>query len=393
MEVTPTRRIAIAGITVITLITAAIGISMWRSVVASSQSDVALNDQKQLVVAAAGRDLLFDEARLRAAHRRLTASDHALLARDEQEFEQLIKRAAVGGDATDRLLLAQLGPVATDAPTADRALDKFVTYNTADSASSAARARGAHRSALIAAVGGGGLAVLLAAILMLYVNSVLRKYFAQIRADEQLLDERLRELEQSRLETLERLALAAEYRDDDTLQHTERVGATAALIAERLGLPDETVDLLRLAAPLHDVGKLGISDTILRKPGPLTDAERETMKEHSATGAAILGGSHYSVLQLAELIARSHHERWDGNGYPDRLAGDAIPLAARIVAVADVFDALTHERPYKHAWPAADALSEIRRQAGAQFDPGVVAAFLSLDHDLTATPSLALVAA
>jgi PAS domain S-box-containing protein/putative nucleotidyltransferase with HDIG domain len=187
------------------------------------------------------------------------------------------------------------------------------------------------------------------------------------------------ELEESRLEMLRRLALAAEYRDDDTFEHTERVGHTAALLAEQLGLPATDLATLRQAAPLHDIGKLGISDTILLKPSKLTDEEFEQIKKHTVDGARILSGSSSDVLELAEQIALHHHERWDGHGYPNRLVGDAVPLCARIVAVADVFDALTHTRPYKHAWPVADALAEIHRNRGSQFDPAVVDAFERLD--------------
>jgi PAS domain S-box-containing protein len=195
---------------------------------------------------------------------------------------------------------------------------------------------------------------------------------------------RTSELEEARLEILRRLALAAEYRDEDTFEHTERVGVSAALLAEQLGLPAADIATLRLAAPLHDVGKLGVSDTILLKPGRLTVAEFEQMKRHTLDGARILTGSSSDVLELAERIALGHHERWDGGGYPSGLAGDDIPLAARIVAVADVFDALTHTRPYKNAWPVADAVAEIRRNRGGQFDPTIVDAFERLDPAILA---------
>ncbi len=179
-------------------------------------------------------------------------------------------------------------------------------------------------------------------------------------------------------ETLDRLARAAESRDDDTGQHTARVGATSALLARALGWPAEDADRLGRAAVLHDVGKIGIPDAILLKPGRLTPPELAVMRTHAAAGAAILAGSGHALLQLAEAVALTHHERWDGAGYPRGLAGAAIPPAGRIVAVADVYDALTHARPYKAAWPAADAVAEIARQAGRQFDPQVVAAFLAL---------------
>jgi putative two-component system response regulator len=191
----------------------------------------------------------------------------------------------------------------------------------------------------------------------------------QKRLLEQAVAERTRDLEESRLETLQRLALAAEYRDDGTHHHTHRVGNTAALIAERLGWDEEAVQLIRLAAPLHHVGKLSVSDTILLKPGPLTAKEFGRMREHTRTGQALLSGSGSAILQLGAEIAVSHHERWDGNGYPNGLGGAEIPLSGRIVAVADVFDALTHERPSKRAWPVADAVAEIRRVSGRPVRP------------------------
>jgi PAS domain S-box-containing protein/putative nucleotidyltransferase with HDIG domain len=193
------------------------------------------------------------------------------------------------------------------------------------------------------------------------------------------LNRRNAELEEARRETLRRLALAAEYRDDETFEHTERIRRSAALLATALGLSDAEVELIRDAAPLHDIGKLGVSDTVLLKPGKLTPEELEHMRQHAETGATILSGSSSDVLGLAEQIAQSHHEWWNGTGYPAGLRGDEIPLCARIVAVADVFDALTHKRPYKQAWPVEEAVAEIRRLRGVQFDPQVVDAFDELD--------------
>jgi PAS domain S-box-containing protein len=186
------------------------------------------------------------------------------------------------------------------------------------------------------------------------------------------------DLQAARFESLRRLAIVAEYRDDSTHQHTARVGELSALLAERLGLHAALVERLRHAAPLHDVGKLGVPDKILLKPGRLTPGEFRAMQEHTTIGASILTGSRFPVLQLGEEIALTHHERWDGRGYPHGLAGEGIPIAGRIVAVADVFDALTHARPYKGAWEPADAVAEIERGAGSQFDPEVVAAFAEL---------------
>ena len=190
---------------------------------------------------------------------------------------------------------------------------------------------------------------------------------------------RTADLEDARRETLERLAMAAEYRDDDTHMHTKRVGRTAALLAKQMGLSADTIDHLRYAAPLHDVGKIGIPDAVWLKPGALTDAERKSLEQHTEIGARILAGSRSPILRLAEQIARTHHERWDGTGYPLQLEGDHIPLAGRITAVADVFDVLAHPRPHKKAWPLEQAVEEIINQAGRQFDPEVVQAFRRLD--------------
>jgi putative two-component system response regulator len=192
--------------------------------------------------------------------------------------------------------------------------------------------------------------------------------------------ERTRDLDLARLEMLERLALAAEYRDDDTQEHAWRIGRTSALLATEVGVPLPQVELIRRAAPLHDVGKIGISDLILRKPAKLTDEEFEVVKSHPTIGAEILAGSQSPLLRLAQTIALTHHERWDGRGYPGGLLGSDTPIEGRIVAVADVFDALTHERSYKEAWPLDKAVAEIRVQAGHQFDPELVDAFCELDH-------------
>ncbi len=144
-------------------------------------------------------------------------------------------------------------------------------------------------------------------------------------------------------------------------------------------MPPSLIELLRFAAPLHDIGKLAISDAILLKPGRLTAEELVQVRRHAANGAAMLAGSSSAVLQLAAEIALTHHEWWDGSGYPSGLRGEAIPLCGRIVALADVFDALSHERPYKRAWPTSQAVDEIRRLRGRQFDPDVVEAFDRID--------------
>ena len=188
------------------------------------------------------------------------------------------------------------------------------------------------------------------------------------------------DLQEAQAESLEKLAQAAEFRDDDTGDHIRRVGNCAEQLALQLGLSAAEAQLIGRAAPLHDIGKIAISDAILLKAGQLTDEEFEIMKTHALMGAALLSHSRSPLMQCAETIARTHHERWNGTGYPARLAGENIPLEGRIAAVIDVFDALTHERPYKKAWPIEDALAEIQKCAGAHFDPRVVAAFCQLSH-------------
>jgi putative two-component system response regulator len=197
---------------------------------------------------------------------------------------------------------------------------------------------------------------------------------------EQRVDRRTRQLDLSRQEVIERLALAAEYRDDDTHEHAQRIGHTAALLAAGLGLPTATVERVRRAAPLHDIGKIAIPDAILLKPGRLTADEFEVIKSHTLMGARILAGGQSGLLRTAEEIALSHHEWWNGDGYPSGLAGEAIPFSGRIVAVADVFDALVHRRPYKDPWPVEDAAAEILAQSSRQFEPAIVEAFAALDH-------------
>lgn len=203
---------------------------------------------------------------------------------------------------------------------------------------------------------------------------------------EQRVQERTREVEEAQLETLERLARTAEYRDDQTGRHVLRVGRVAALLGRTVGMPETEVKTLRLAAPLHDLGKIGIPDAILLAPRRLTPDEFEEMKEHTEIGSRILAGSSSDLLQLAERIAKTHHERWDGRGYFGMVASD-IPVQSRIVAVADVFDALTHERPYKSAWPLDMAVDEITKNRGSQFDPAVVDAFRICDAEELVNPA------
>jgi putative two-component system response regulator len=197
------------------------------------------------------------------------------------------------------------------------------------------------------------------------------------RTLEDRVRERTRELAEAQLEILERLALAADYRDDLTGRHAQRVGLLASLLMAELGRPDDEVHLVRWAATLHDVGKIGVPDAILMKPGPLNEAEYQVIRTHVEIGEKILSGSRFHLLNLASEIARTHHERWDGTGYHG-LVGKAIPLAGRVVALADAYDSLTHIRPYKDALEPGEAALRIEKDRGSHFDPEVVDAFLAL---------------
>lgn len=189
---------------------------------------------------------------------------------------------------------------------------------------------------------------------------------------------RLDELKASRLEIVQRLGRAAEYKDNETGQHVLRMSHYAQALALAVGFdPRDAEDLLH-AAPMHDVGKIGIPDHILRKPQGLTPEEWAVMRTHANIGADIIGRHDSGVLHIAARIALRHHEKWDGSGYPDGLAGTAIPLEARIVAIADVFDALTSVRPYKAAWSVEDAVALLEREAGRHFDPALVPAFVAI---------------
>jgi putative two-component system response regulator len=190
---------------------------------------------------------------------------------------------------------------------------------------------------------------------------------------------RTRELEESQMEMLERLAAAVEFRDDDTGDHTKRVGLVSGRLAEAIGLGAAAAELVRRAAPLHDIGKVGIPDGILLKPGPLTPQERTIMQTHTTIGSRMLSKGRSELVRLCQRIARSHHERWDGSGYPDGLAQQAIPLEARIVAVADFLDALTHERPYRGARTVTETLDAIIGASGSHFDPVVVEALTRIE--------------
>jgi putative two-component system response regulator len=186
-----------------------------------------------------------------------------------------------------------------------------------------------------------------------------------------------RRTREAHLDTIHRLVLASEYKDHDTAKHIERIGRYSAFLAQKLNLAPGQVELIRHASPLHDVGKIGIPDAILLKPGKLTDGEWEVMKGHTAIGAQILKGAASEILRGGEMIALSHHERWDGTGYPSGLRGEDIPLEGRICAVADVFDALTTDRPYRDALPNETVYEMMQAESGKKFDPHLLGVFLA----------------
>lgn len=241
--------------------------------------------------------------------------------------------------------------------------------------------------------------------LMLRVENVLavKAYQDHLAKHSERLEQQVRlrtaELVRSRQEAIHCLARAGEYRDDDTGHHVTRVGRYSALIAAELGFPSQAVELIEQAAQLHDVGKIGIPDSILHKPGkldpqefelvqehcgigrriinPLSHEESIRLKSHTSVGMQIVGATNSPVLRLAAVIAASHHEKWDGSGYPKGLVGNAIPVEGRIVAVADVFDALSSARPYKEAFPLEKCLSILRDGEGKHFDPRILSAFFN----------------
>lgn len=201
---------------------------------------------------------------------------------------------------------------------------------------------------------------------------------------EQKVAERTAELERTRHEIIRRLATAGEFRDNDTGQHVTRMSYFAHRLAELAGLSPKDARLILEAAPLHDVGKIGIPDAILLKPGKLDAQEWEIMKRHAEIGGQILADSESPLLQLAHTIAMTHHEKWDGTGYPKGLKGEEIPLSGRIIAVCDVFDALSSARPYKQAWPLDKIIALLEEGAGQHFDPHLIDLFLTdLPHMLS----------
>ncbi len=204
------------------------------------------------------------------------------------------------------------------------------------------------------------------------------------RVDEKtiLLQKALEDVRKSSLETIHRLTHAAEYRDEDTGAHIQRMSNYSAAVARQLGVNETTVNWLLHAAPMHDVGKIGIPDRILLKPGKLNDQEWEIMKQHTVIGAKILSGSKAGYIRLGKVIALTHHEKWDGSGYPNGLKGKAIPLLAQIVAIADVFDALTTRRPYKEPFSLERSFAIIREGRGSHFSPHVVDAFFETTNEI-----------
>ncbi|MFC2011077.1 HD domain-containing phosphohydrolase [Chloroflexota bacterium] len=219
-------------------------------------------------------------------------------------------------------------------------------------------------------------------------NDLMSNYPKEIEAEvtkrTQGLTKALEKIKTASLDTVYRLARAAEYKDEDTGAHVERMSHYSSAIARGMGLDDEFVEQILWAAPMHDIGKIGIPDRILQKPGKLDDDEWVIMRQHTTIGAEILKDASADFIILAEAIAISHHEKWDGSGYPQGLKGSDIPLAGRIVAMADVFDALTSERPYKDPFPLDKSFAIIKEGKGSHFDADVVNAFFSIEDEIKA---------
>jgi response regulator RpfG family c-di-GMP phosphodiesterase len=236
---------------------------------------------------------------------------------------------------------------------------------------------------LVAPLGGLLFAAIATVAVSHLLETVRRQHMAELN---ELLEEEIRartsELRATELEVIQRLGGAVESRDEETGDHIGRMSELCHRLALAAGMGADEAELFRHASAMHDVGKIAIPDTILRKPGPLTAEEWEVMKRHTTIGGDLLAGSRSPLVQMGEVIARTHHERWDGSGYPAGLAGENIPLVGRICAVADVFDALISVRPYKPAWTVDETLAEIARQSGRQFDPRIAALLLNLGPEL-----------
>jgi len=205
---------------------------------------------------------------------------------------------------------------------------------------------------------------------------------AKVRERTAQLRDALERVKEGSLETIVRLSKAAEFRDDDTGAHVLRMSHYAAAVARRLGRGAEEAEVLLHAAPMHDVGKIGIPDRILLKPGKLDADEWAIMRRHAEIGASILAGSGSPVIRMGEVVAATHHEKWDGSGYPKGLSGTGIPEAGRVVAIADVFDALTSRRPYKKPFSLDESFEILRKGSGAHFDPAVVEAFFAAEREI-----------
>jgi len=217
-------------------------------------------------------------------------------------------------------------------------------------------------------------------------NDHMRNYQKELEAEVAKRTEELKQafekIKTASLDTIYRLSRASEYKDEDTGAHIKRMSHYSAAVARQMGLSKDAVETILYAAPMHDAGKIGIPDNILLKPGKLEPEEWKIMKQHTTIGEGILSGSNSEFIILAEVIAVTHHEKWDGSGYPNGLRGAAIPLAGRIAAIADVFDALTSKRPYKEAFPLEKSFAIIREGSGSHFDPEVMEAFFAVEKEI-----------
>lgn len=209
-----------------------------------------------------------------------------------------------------------------------------------------------------------------------YITKPISPAIVRARVKTQLSLVQAEQLKQAHVDLVERLGRAAEYKDTDTGEHIVRMSQYSKILALALGAPELHAEQLRQAAPMHDIGKIGIPDAILLKPGSLTSAEFEQMKQHTVIGAQILSNSSSPLLQLAHKLAIEHHEKWDGTGYPNGLKGEEISIEGRIVAIADVFDALTSKRPYKEAWGIQETIEHMKGQSGKHFDPKLIDLFI-----------------
>ncbi|BFM21061.1 response regulator [Gilvimarinus japonicus] len=215
-----------------------------------------------------------------------------------------------------------------------------------------------------------------------YITKPITPALVRARVKTHLSLVQAKQLKKAHIDLVQRLGAAAEYKDTDTGEHIIRMSLYSKRLALAYGISEEYAELIRQAAPMHDIGKIGIPDAILLKPGRLSTEEFASMREHTTIGAKILEDSDSPLIQLARVLAMEHHEKWDGTGYPNGLVGEAISLEARIVAIADVFDALTSKRPYKEAWTEAEAFALIKEQSGCHFDPALAELFLSIKSEI-----------